>query len=98
MRSGEDVVIKVQKPRIEESLKADLGFVYVASRVLEFLQPGFERASISAIAEDLRNSMLDELDFEMEAANVEEFRRFLLDYSLNKRATAPRIYSEYSET
>merc|ERR1719223_259680 len=50
LKTGEEVVLKVQKPRIDQSLKADLGFIYVASRVLEFLQPDFERTSLSAIA------------------------------------------------
>ena len=95
LKTGEDVVIKVQKPRIDESLKADLSFIYVASRVLEFLQPDFERTSLSAIAEDIRSSMLEELDFEKEATNVEEFRTFLADNDLRGVATAPRIYREY---
>ena len=92
LKTGEDVVIKVQKPRIDESLKADLSFIYVASRILEFLQPDWERTSLSAIAGDIRSSMLEELDFEKEATNVEEFRRFLAENSLLKVATAPRVY------
>lgn len=63
--------------------------------MLEFLQPDFERTSLSAIASDVRSSMLEELDFEMEAGNVEEFRQFLVDQDLRDVATAPRIYSEF---
>lgn len=85
-------MIKVQKPNIDQSLKADLSFIYIAARVLEFLQPDFERTSLSAIAGDVRTSMLEELDFEKEATNIEEFRVFLRDNSLTKVATAPRVY------
>lgn len=95
LKTGEDVVIKVQKPRIDESLKADLSFIYVASRILEFLQPDWERTSLSAIAGDIRSSMLEELDFEKEATNVEQFRQFLADNNLLKVATAPRIYRKW---
>lgn len=95
LKTGEDVVIKVQKPRIDESLKADLSFIYVASRILEFLQPDWERTSLSAIAGDIRSSMLEELDFEKEATNVEEFRHFLEENNLLKVATAPRIYRKW---
>lgn len=91
-------MIKVQKPRIDESLKADLSFIYVASRVLEFLQPDWERTSLSAIASDIRSSMLEELDFNKEAGNVEEFRQFLVDNELTKQATAPRIYRTYNDS
>ena len=46
LKTGEDVVIKVQKPGIDEYLKVDLGFLYIASRLLEFFQPDWERTSL----------------------------------------------------
>ena len=96
LKTGEEVVIKVQKPSIDEALKADLSFIYVASRVLEFLQPDFERTSLSAIAGDIRSSMLEELDFEKESQNVGEFRAFLEENGLEDVATAPKVYGEYT--
>lgn len=96
LKSGEDVVIKVQKPGIDASLKADLGFIYVTSRVLEFLQPDWERTSLSLIAGDIRSSMLEELDFEKEARNTEEFRKFLADNKLLSKATAPKVYRDFT--
>jgi aarF domain-containing kinase len=96
LKSGEDVVIKVQKPGIDTSLKADLGFIYITSRVLEFLQPDFERTSLSAIVGDIRSSMLEELDFEKEARNTEEFRAFLSQNKLLNKATAPKVYREFT--
>ena len=94
LKTGEQVVLKVQKPGIDESLKADLGFIYVAARVLEFLQPDWERTSMSAVAGDIRSSMLEELDFQKEAKNTIEFRRFLQENNLLKQATAPLVYLE----
>ena len=96
LKNGRRVVIKVQKPNIDQSLKADLSFIYVASRVLEFLQPDFERTSLSAIAGDIKTSMLEELDFDKEATNLEEFRIFLRDNELESVATAPEVYREYT--
>jgi aarF domain-containing kinase len=96
LKTGEEVVLKVQKPRIDDSLKADLGFIYVAARVLEFLQPEWERTSMSAVAGDIRESMLEELDFEKEAKNTIEFRRFLQENNLGKKATAPLVYLEHT--
>ena len=92
LKTGEDVVIKVQKPRIDELLKADLNFIYIASRLLEFLQPDFERTSLSAVAGDIKSSMLEELDFQKEANNIEEFRDFLKAQGLDDVATAPSVY------
>lgn len=96
LKTGEDVVIKVQKPGIDASLKADLGFIYSASRILEFLQPDWERTSLSGIAGDIRSSMLEELDFEKEARNTEEFRRFLAQNQLLNVATAPKTFREFT--
>eukprot|EP00984_Skeletonema_dohrnii_P004248 scaffold1500_cov106-Skeletonema_dohrnii-CCMP3373.AAC.5 len=94
LKTGEEVVIKVQKPQIDNLLKADLNFIYIASRVLEFLQPDFERTSLSAVAGDVKSSMLEELDFEKEAENIEEFREFLRDQGLRDSVTAPRVYRD----
>merc|ERR1711865_1207008 len=96
LKTGEDVVIKVQKPGIDASLKADLSFVFVASRVLEFLQPDWERTSLSGVVGDIRSSMLEELDFTKEARNTEEFRRFLAQNNLLNEATAPKVYQEFT--
>ena len=92
--TGEEVVLKVQKPRIDTLLKADLNFIYIASRVLEYIQPDFERTSLSAVAGDVRSSMLEELDFEKEAMNIEEFRLLLQEHGLENSVTAPRVYTE----
>jgi aarF domain-containing kinase len=96
LRTGEDVVIKVQKPGIDQSLKADLSFLYVAARVVEFLVPDWERTSLSLVAGDLRASMLEELDFTKEAKNTIEFRRFLQEGGLMDQATAPRVHLEHT--
>merc|ERR1711865_1282095 len=96
LNTGEDVVIKVQRPGIDASLKADLSFVLVASKILEFLQPDWERTSLSGVVGDIRSSMLEELDFQKEARNTIEFRRYLQENNLLHEATAPRVYLEYT--
>lgn len=96
LKTGEEVVIKVQKPQIDDLLKADLNFIYIASRLIEFLQPDFERTSLSAVAGDVKSSMLEELDFEKEATNIEEFREFLYQQNMMDMVTAPRVYREFT--
>lgn len=91
----EDVVIKVLKPGIEDILVADLNFVYVVARILEFLSPDLSRASLVAIVKDIRESMLEEVDFTKEATNVESFRRYLEAMGLTRQATAPKLYQQY---
>nr|KAJ0220965.1 hypothetical protein LSAT_V11C200097220 [Lactuca sativa] len=94
--SQADVVIKVLKPGIEDVLVADLNFIYVVARIVEFLNPDFSRASLVAIVNDIRASMLEEVDFKKEAANIESFRSYLESMGLTRQATAPRVYPECS--
>ncbi|XP_022764879.1 uncharacterized aarF domain-containing protein kinase At5g05200, chloroplastic [Durio zibethinus] len=94
--SQDDVVIKVLKPGIEDILVADLNFVYIVARILEFLNPDFSRASLVGIVKDIRESMLEEVDFNKEATNIESFRRYLEAMGLTRQATAPRVYNHCS--
>lgn len=96
--SGEDVVVKVQKPGTRDVLQADLGFLAIATRVLQFVAPGLGRLSLSAIVSDLRTTMLGELDFKQEAKNLVEFAGFLRSSGLTGVATCPRPYPAASAT
>ncbi|CAE7029913.1 unnamed protein product [Symbiodinium sp. CCMP2592] len=97
LRDGSEVVVKVQKPGIEEVLKTDLGVVYLAARILEFINPDLNiRGSLADIASDLRQSMLGELDFREEQKNLDVYRDFLDENGLTAIAVAPKPYPEAS--
>ncbi|KAF9661443.1 hypothetical protein SADUNF_Sadunf19G0069400 [Salix dunnii] len=94
--SQEDVVIKVLKPGIKDILVADLNFIYIVARIMEFLNPELSRASLVGIVKDIRESMLEEVDFYKEAANIEAFRSYLEAMGLTRQATAPKVYQHCS--
>ena len=75
--NGRDVVIKVRKPGVSDGLRADLSFLYISSVVLEFIDPNLKKTSLANIVEDIRESMLGELDFVQEGRRLLEFREFL---------------------
>ena len=58
---GKDVVLKVLKPRVEDTLLTDLNFLYLAGKFLQIISPDLERTSLVGIIEDIRTSMLDEV-------------------------------------
>ncbi|MCH8545064.1 MAG: AarF/ABC1/UbiB kinase family protein [Alcanivorax sp.] len=95
LHTGEDVVIKVQKPGVSTVLLTDFNFLYVAARIFEMLTPGLSRSAVSGVIEELQGSMLEECDFLKEAQNLERFNEFLL-LTGNTRAVAPRPYRELS--
>ncbi|GJN24980.1 hypothetical protein PR202_gb12760 [Eleusine coracana subsp. coracana] len=91
--SQKDVVIKVLKPGIEDTLVADLNFIYVVARVLEFLNPELQRTSLVL---SIKESMLEEVDFRKEAANIEAFQRYIEAMGLDRQAKAPLVYRHCS--
>lgn len=95
LASGEDVVVKVQKPGVEDILLTDLNFLYVAARVLEYFVPNLSMASLSAIVDEIQKGMLAECDFYQEAANIEAFQKFLHETG-NEQAVAPRVFKQAS--
>ena len=93
--TGEDVVIKVQKPGVENILLTDLNFLFVSAKILETLAPKLSWTSLSGIVEEIQRTMMEECDFIKEANNLKVFRQFLLD-THNDEATVPQVYEHCS--
>ncbi len=93
--TGEDVVIKVQKPGVENILLTDLNFLYLSARVLETLAPKLSWTSLSGIVDEIQKTMIEECDFIKEANNLKVFRQFLHD-THNEDATVPLVYEHCS--
>ena len=93
--SGEDVVIKVQKPGVENVLLTDLNFLYAMARLLEKVAPKISWTSISGVVDEIQKTMMEECDFIKEANNLEIFRAFL-DESGNDDVVVPKVYKQAS--
>lgn len=93
--TGEDVVIKVQKPGVETILYTDLNVLHWATKILEKAVPKVKFASLADIVDEIKTRMVREVDFIEEAQNLDDFIHYL-DVSQNKAATAPKVYHHYS--
>jgi len=93
--SGEDVVIKIQKPGVENVLLTDLNFLYVSARVIEYLAPKLSWTSMSGVVEEIQRTMMEECDFYKEANNLKEFNAFLKDTE-NEDVVVPKVYEQAS--
>ena len=93
--TGEDVVIKVQKPGVENILSTDMNFIFVFSRLFEILSPGLTKDSITDMVSELYQGMVDECDFVKEASNLEAFNCFLKDEGITD-VIAPKPYHKVS--
>jgi aarF domain-containing kinase len=88
LKDGTDVVVKVQRPKLDEIVAADLRVLHVFARIFERLPLG-DLANPRAIVEDFEQNLAEELDFRKEAANLDEFNAILEKYGMTG-AAAPR--------
>ncbi|MFJ1518518.1 ABC1 kinase family protein [Acinetobacter sp. ABJ_C1_1] len=95
LMTGEDVVIKVQKPGVETILYTDLNVVHWAAKLLERAVPKIKFAALSDIVDEIKTRMVREVDFIEEAQNLDDFIEYL-NISQNHAATAPKVYHQFS--
>jgi predicted unusual protein kinase regulating ubiquinone biosynthesis (AarF/ABC1/UbiB family) len=69
---GRQVAVKIQYPGIAEALDADLRNAGTLVRLARALAPGLDA---KAIAEEIRERVMEELDYEYEAQNQRSFAR-----------------------
>lgn len=93
--TGEQVVIKIQKPGVENILLTDLNFLYFTAKLLEVAFPKIKFASLSAIVAEIQACMMEETDFYKEARNIQDFSAFL-QRTGNETAIAPKVYEHAS--
>jgi predicted unusual protein kinase regulating ubiquinone biosynthesis (AarF/ABC1/UbiB family) len=74
---GRQVAVKIQYPGIAEALDADLRNMGTIVRLARALAPGLDA---KAIASEIRERMMEELDYEYEAQNQRSFARAYRDH------------------
>jgi predicted unusual protein kinase regulating ubiquinone biosynthesis (AarF/ABC1/UbiB family) len=72
LHDGRDVAVKVQYPGITEAIQADMKNLRLGLKLLNVIAPGIDTA---AIADELRERIAEELDYELEAQNQRAMAR-----------------------
>lgn len=91
LHSGEEVIVKVQRPGIAEQLRADLSVLHYAARALEAVIEEVGLYSPTGIIEEFDKAVHEELDFLLEANNIRAFYR---NYQDRPHTKIPRVYDE----
>lgn len=78
---GQVVVVKVQRPGIEDTVEADLNLLVRQARFLARRSETLRHYNLVAIAEELARSIREELDYKVEGQNAERLRANLLEDS-----------------
>ena len=86
---GTEVVLKVQRPGIGDSIAADMRILRGVARLIEATPRGAQ-ANPVGIVDDFARTLGEELDFAREAASMAEFNRILSDLDQHE-VVAPRV-------
>lgn len=91
--TGEKVVVKVQRPRIEKVMRGDLDLLYLGAKILEATIDEVDIYSPSDIVVEFERALIRELNFTYELSNLQTARQLLQD---NAQVIAPQPYPELS--
>jgi ubiquinone biosynthesis protein len=90
--TGERVVVKIQRPYIEEIITTDIEIMHFFASLLEKIVLR-EAISATAVIKEFGQSLGREIDFTIEAANIE---KFALLYSGHSGLYVPKVYTAYT--
>ena len=93
LENGDQVIVKVQRPRAREEITRDLGLLELFAEKALARETLRGVVDMPALVSHLSESLRRELDFLQEAENIERMRGLLAPYS---RLGVPGIYRELS--
>ena len=92
---GDEVVLKVQRPGVAQSIDSDLSILYYLAKAIEAVIEGTGFYTLSGIVEEFDKAIHEELNFLNEAQNIETFFESHKDRALVR---IPRVYRELTST
>ncbi len=72
LKDGRDVAVKVQYPGVATAVRADMQNLDMIMRLLKRMTPGMD---VKAITEEIKERIVEELDYELEAQNQRSLAR-----------------------
>ncbi len=90
LANGDRVVVKVQRPGIEETVRTDLEILFDLAQLVQTRTALGQIYDLSDIAEDFASTLRDEMDYLREAENAERFRGFFAD---DPAVVIPRVFA-----
>ena len=93
LRTQQRVVVKVQRPFMDEIVAVDLDSLRTIGRWAIIYRPLRERVNLVLLIKEFADGVLAELDYEQEAGNAE---RFATNFARDPAVRIPRVYREFS--
>ncbi|WP_193046285.1 ABC1 kinase family protein [Mycolicibacterium baixiangningiae] len=91
LHTGEEVVVKIQRPGIRRRVAADLQILKRGARLVEFAKLG-QRLSAQDVVADFADNLAEELDFRLEAQSMDAWVAHMHASPLGKNIRVPQVY------
>ncbi|MFT6450653.1 MAG: ubiquinone biosynthesis protein [Halocynthiibacter sp.] len=91
--TGEEVAVKVLRPKIERAFRRDIDAFYFAAGLIEFLSPASRRLKPKDVVKHFEGVVAGELDLRIESASASEFRANTMN---DEGFGVPDIFWEHS--
>lgn len=96
LHGGEVVAVKVQRPGVQPLVERDLDIALRMAQTLEHSTEWGRSLGLYKVAEGFSQSLRDELDYELEAMNIQALRTTSLQYPETERVGIPEHYPRLS--
>jgi predicted unusual protein kinase regulating ubiquinone biosynthesis (AarF/ABC1/UbiB family) len=93
LQDGEAVVVKVQRPQIDELILVDLAALAIVIGWLKRLQAVARRVDLDALVAEFNKTVWAEVDYYAEAENAKRFWDMYID---DPTIRVPKVYDAYS--
>lgn len=92
-KEGQRVVVKVQRPYMDEIVDVDLESLRTIARWAQLYRPLTRRVNLFSLIKEFADGVVAELDYEQEASNAE---RFTLNFKSDPGVRIPAVYRQLS--
>ena len=92
LHTGESVAVKVQYPGVDDAVRADIKNVSAMTKLAVAIAPNLDPKEI---ATEVKERVLEELDYRREATNQAKFAEMFADHPF---AFVPKVFPEFCKT
>ncbi|MBC7474503.1 MAG: AarF/ABC1/UbiB kinase family protein [Candidatus Sericytochromatia bacterium] len=93
LKTGEEVVVKVQRPNVGITIERDIDLLYILARLAERQSPDLKLLNPVGIVKEFEKAIQRELDYNTELRNA---LRFAEAFKYHDQVIIPKVYKEYS--
>ena len=93
LKTGEPVIVKIQRPRVATIIQTDLNLLMALAEQLENRDPEMHLFKPTELVREFSRSVRKEIDFTIEAANTDAFYQ---RFATSPKVKIPKVYWEFT--